>query len=100
MERNLPFTSEHEMFRKAVRDFIADEIVPYYEQWEEDHIIPRELYKKMGDYGFLCPWVPEEYGGVGADILFDMIIIEELARKCALQINPNLPLVRSLLPPE
>jgi Acyl-CoA dehydrogenases len=90
MERNLPFTPEHEMFRKAVRDFISDEIVPYYEQWEENHIIPRELYKKMGNYGFLCPWVPEEYGGVGADILFDMIIIEELARKSVLPVFTQL----------
>lgn len=86
MERNLPFTSEHEMFRKAMRDFIADEIVPYYEQWEEDHIIPRELYKKMGDYGFLCPCVAEEYGGSGADLLFEMIKIEELARVSVMSI--------------
>lgn len=44
----------------------------------------------MGDYGFLCPWVPEEYGGAGADILFDMIIIEELARKSVLPIFTQL----------
>lgn len=90
MERNLPFTPEHEMFRKAVRDFIANEIVPYYEEWEEEHGIPRELFKKMGDYGFLCPWVPEEYGGAGADILFDMIIIEELARRSVLPVFTQL----------
>jgi acyl-CoA dehydrogenase len=81
MERNLPFTSEHEMFRKAIRDFIANEIVPYYEQWEENHCIPREIYKKMGNYGFLCSWVPEEYGGAGADLLYDMIMVEELGRR-------------------
>ncbi|NPV91911.1 MAG: acyl-CoA dehydrogenase [Firmicutes bacterium] len=81
MERNIPFSSEHEMFRDAVRDFIANEIVPHYEQWEEDHIIPREIYKKMGDYGFLCPWVAEEYGGAGGDLLFDMILIEEMGRR-------------------
>lgn len=90
MERNLPFTSEHEMFRKAFSDFVDNEIVPYYEQWEEDHIIPRELYKKMGDYGFLCPWVSEEYGGVGADLLFDMIIIEELAKKSVVPVFTQL----------
>ncbi len=90
MERSLPFTSEHEMFRKAFRDFIANEIVPYYEQWEEEHIISRELYTKMGEYGFLCPWVPEEYGGTGADILFDMIIIEELAHSSVLPVFTQL----------
>jgi len=90
MERNLPFTPEHEMFREAIRDFIAKEIVPYYEQWEDDHIVPRELFKKMGDYGFLCPWVPEEYGGAGADILFDMIIIEELAHRSVLPVFTQL----------
>lgn len=65
MERILPFTPEHEMLRRAFSDFLDNEVVPYYNEWEEKGIVPREVYKKMGDYGFLCPWVDEKYGGRG-----------------------------------
>lgn len=81
MERNLPFTFEHEIFRKAFRDFVENEIVPHYQDWEMNHIVDREAYKKMGDYGFLCPWVEEQYGGSGADFLYSVVIAEEFARR-------------------
>lgn len=81
MERNLPFTIEHEIFRKAFRDFVEKEIVPFYPEWEKNHIVDRDAYKKMGDYGFLCPWVEEKYGGAGADFLYSVIIGEEFARR-------------------
>lgn len=81
MERNLPFTLEHDMFRRTFRYFVDKEIVPNYAKWEEDHMVPRKLFKKMVDHGFLCPWIDEEYGGAGADLLYDFIICEELAKK-------------------
>jgi acyl-CoA dehydrogenase len=81
VERNLPFTIEHEIFRKAFRDFVEKEIVPFYPEWEKNHIVDRAAYKKMGDYGFLCPWVEEKYGGAGADFLYSVIIGEEFARR-------------------
>ena len=81
MERSIQFSSEHEMLRKAFADFLDKEVVPFYNDWEEQCIIPREVYKKMGDYGFLCPWVDEQYGGAGADFLNSVIICEEIARK-------------------
>jgi acyl-CoA dehydrogenase len=80
VERNLPFTLEHEIFKKAFRDFVEKEIVPFYPEWEKNHIVDRDSYKKMGDYGFLCPWVEEKYGGAGADFLYSVIIGEEFAR--------------------
>lgn len=80
MERILPFTSEHEMFRQAFRDFLEHEIVPDYEKWEANGIVDREAYLKMGRYGFLCPWVEEKYGGSAADFLYSVIIGEEFAR--------------------
>lgn len=80
MERILPFTSEHQMFRKAFRDFLENEIAPEYEKWEANGIVDREAYLKMGQYGFLCPWVEEKYGGSGADFLYSVIIGEEFAR--------------------
>ena len=81
MERILPFTPEHEMLRRSFSDFLDNEVVPYYSEWEERGIIPREVYKKMGDYGFLCPWVDEKYGGAGADFLASVVINEEIGSK-------------------
>ncbi len=79
MERTI-FSQEHEMFRKSFRSFVEKEIMPYHEQWEKDGIVPRELWLKAGAQGFLCSWIEEEYGGVGADFLYGMIVAEELAQ--------------------
>ncbi|MGE0862113.1 MAG: acyl-CoA dehydrogenase family protein, partial [Gammaproteobacteria bacterium] len=70
IERKL-FTPEHEIFRDAVAKFIAREITPHHAQWEADGIVPRELWLKAGEAGFLCCAVPEAYGGAGADYLYD-----------------------------
>src|SRR5260370_30551204 len=59
------FSEEHEIFRQTVRRFVDREIVPYHAKWEEDGIVPRELWLKAGAAGLLCCTVPEEYGGVG-----------------------------------
>lgn len=73
------FSEEHDMFRASVRRFIQAEILPQHEEWQKAGITPRSLWLKAGESGLLCPSVPEEYGGVGADFLFSAIIIEELA---------------------
>lgn len=78
-ERNL-FNDDHEMFRATVRKFIEKEIAPFHQQWEVDGIVPRELWLKAGAAGMLCCTVPEEYGGLGLDYLFDVIVFEEMAR--------------------
>ena len=74
------FNEEHEAFRDTVRRFIDKEIAPYHAQWEEAGIVPRELWLKAGAAGMLCCTVPEEYGGLGLDYLFDVIVFEEMAR--------------------
>lgn len=79
IERTL-FNEEHEMFRDMVRRFIDKEIAPYHEQWEKDGIVPRELWLKAGEMGLLCCTISEEFGGVGADYLYDVIVFEELFR--------------------
>ncbi len=79
IERQL-FSSEHDMWRESVRRFVAQEIVPFHDQWEKDGIVPRELWFKAGEAGMLCCTVPEEYGGLGLDYLFDVIVYEELWR--------------------
>lgn len=79
MERTL-FEQEHEIFRSSVRRFIEKEIAPYHEQWEEDGVVPRALWLKAGAAGMLCCTIPTEYGGLGLDYLFDVVVFEEMAR--------------------
>ncbi len=56
------------------------EVAPYHDAWEERGVVPRELWLKAGAEGLLCCTVPEEYGGLGLDYLFDVIVFEELWR--------------------
>ncbi len=74
------YTEEHEIFREGFRRFVAAEITPHAAEWEEARAVPRSLWRKMGEQGFLCPWLPEEYGGLGLDFAYSVIINEELAR--------------------
>jgi acyl-CoA dehydrogenase len=76
----LQYTDEHRMFRDALRRYLAKEVVPHIEEWEEAGIVPREAWKKMGEQGFLAMSVPEEYGGLGADFLYSVIVTEEMTR--------------------
>ena len=73
-------TNEHIMFRDAVREFIRRDIAPYHAQWEKDEIVPRDIWLKAGENGFLCMDVPEEYGGMGIDdYRYLAILAEEMA---------------------
>jgi len=76
----IQYAEEHRIFREAVRRFFEKEVTPHVDEWEEAGIVPRSMWKKMGDQGFLCMDVPEEYGGLGADFLYSVILTEELAR--------------------
>ena len=80
---NLPYTEEHDMLRDTFKKFIDKEIAPYHEQWEKDGIVPREIWLKAGENGFVCPWADEKYGGIEADFLYSAIMIEELVKACA-----------------
>jgi len=77
------FKEDHELFRDAVRRFIKSEITPYHHEWEKVGQVPREIWVKAGANGFLCCNLPEEYGGSGADFLFNVVLHEELARALA-----------------
>jgi acyl-CoA dehydrogenase len=73
------YMEEHMIFRESVRRFYEKEVTPYVEHWEKEGIVPKELWRKFGQQGFLCPWLPEEYGGAGADFLYSVIALEEQA---------------------
>ena len=72
------YGEDHEMYRDAVRRFIAAEVTPYHRQWEADGKVSREVWLKAGAGGFLCSNAPEEFGGFGADFKFNAVFTEEL----------------------
>ncbi|MBV7506274.1 acyl-CoA dehydrogenase family protein [Bacillus sp. sid0103] len=78
--KHLYLNEDHEIFRKSLRKFLDKEAYPFYEQWEEDRMIPRSFWKKMGEQGFLCPDIDEKYGGSEVDWGFAVVINEELER--------------------
>jgi acyl-CoA dehydrogenase len=80
MERIIEFTDEHNQFREMARKFFETEVKPNIEEWEKAHIVPKEVWRKAGANGLLCPDAPEEYGGLGADFLYNIIIIEESSK--------------------
>lgn len=74
-------------FREVFRKFVAREITPYVEEWEKNRSVPREIWRKMGKQGFLCPWLPEEYGGMGLDFRYSVVINQELVRGNGLDVD-------------
>jgi alkylation response protein AidB-like acyl-CoA dehydrogenase len=75
------FSPQHDQFRESVRRFVQTELVPHHAEWERNKIVPRSVWRKAGEVGMLCCNVPETYGGAGADWLYNVIVIEELARE-------------------
>ena len=74
------FTKEHEMFRESLRDFLNKEVKGNIDNWESEQKIPREIWKKMGDQGFLGLTYPEKYGGFDLDFFFEVILFEEMSK--------------------
>jgi len=73
-------SSEHDAFRTVVRRFAEAEIEPHAAEWDRTHAFPLEAVRRMGEMGLFGLPFPEEYGGMGADLLTLCIAIEELAR--------------------
>ncbi len=78
--KSLYFKEEHELFRDSVRKFLQKEVVPFINTWEEERRIPKEIFKKMGEQGYLGLNFPEEYGGIGADFWYSVVFLEEIAK--------------------
>lgn len=75
-----PFSEEHRIFRRAVRRFVDEELNPKVDEWEAAGIFPKELYKRMGELGFLGIRYDEKYGGAGGDIWSTVVFCEEMGR--------------------
>jgi acyl-CoA dehydrogenase len=78
-----PFGEEHQQLRESIGRFVANEIAPHVDEWEEAREFPRELYERCGELGFLGLKYPEELGGQGGDYLHDAVWAEQLARSGA-----------------
>ncbi len=93
------FSKQHDLLRKAVRDFVKKEIKPYADDWEEAGGFPLELFKKMGDLGFTGLCYPEEYGGSDGDVFENIVMIEELCRCGSFGVMVSLGSHNIALPP-
>ncbi len=71
---------EMTLFRDMARRAFEQEVAPHFEQWEKDHLVPRELWNTLGAAGLLAPDVTEEYGGAGTSAHVTLAMIEELSR--------------------
>ena len=75
----MKFTQEHEELRRNLKRFIDQEINPHVDEWEEAEIFPaHDVFKKLGDLGFLGLTKPVEYGGSGLDWSYSMVMAETL----------------------
>jgi alkylation response protein AidB-like acyl-CoA dehydrogenase len=78
--RRTVFNEDHEAFRQTLREFIRAEVVPYYQDWYEAGLVPREFYYKLAELGLFGIEVPEEYGGAGiTSFKYSAVQTEELA---------------------
>ena len=77
---SLYFTEEHESFRQSFKEFLHKEVVPHIEKWEETGTIERFIWKKVGEMGYFGLNTPEAYGGLGLDLFYTVIFLEELQK--------------------
>ncbi len=78
--RRTIFDSDHAYFRDSVAKFFTREMLPQNAAWEAAGEVSRDAWKAMGEQGYLCTLMPEEYGGAGADERFAAILLEEQYR--------------------
>ncbi|MEC8831723.1 MAG: acyl-CoA dehydrogenase family protein [Bacteroidota bacterium] len=74
------FTEEHNLFRESLKDFLQKEVVPHIEDWEESGKIDRAIWKKFGEMGYFGLMTPEAYSGLGLDLFYTVIFLEELQK--------------------
>ena len=73
-------TDLHDLFRKTIRKFLQQHAEPYMDTWEKEKRVPIAFWQTLGELGYLCPQVDEQYGGLGLDFSYNVIISEELER--------------------
>lgn len=74
------FNEDHKLFRRSLRDFLDKEVMPFIDEWEAQQQIPKEIWKKMGDMGYLGLNFPESVGGTDLDFFYSVIFAEEVSK--------------------
>ena len=76
----LAYDADLELFRDNFKRFMNEHVAPYYEQWERDGMMPRSIWRLLGENGYLCVDVPEAYGGYGVPTEYSLMLVEESSR--------------------
>ena len=79
---NFSLTEDQKFIKDAVRDFAEKHIRPHVMEWDESQYFPVDLFKKMGELGFMGVLVPEEYGGSGLGYFEYITVVSEIAKVC------------------
>ncbi len=74
------FTEEHISFRESFKEFLQKEVVPHINKWEKEGTIERFIWAKFGEMGYFGINQPEEDGGLGLDLFYTVIFLEELQK--------------------
>ena len=74
------FNEEHQLFRQSLKDFLQKEVVPHIDKWEAEGAIERFIWEKFGEMGYFGLATPEEDGGLGLDLFYTVIFLEELQK--------------------
>lgn len=74
------FTEEHQLFRESLQDFLQKEVVPHLKEWEANGKIERFIWEKFGEMGYFGLATPEKYDGLGLDLFYTVIFLEELQK--------------------
>jgi acyl-CoA dehydrogenase len=69
-----------EAFRVQLRRYVEAELAPRLDGWRKQGYIPAEVWRAFGEMGFLLPEIPEEYGGPGATLAYQLVVQDEIAR--------------------
>ena len=77
---NFEMSTEQEMLRKTVRQFVDDEIIPYIAKWDAEGGFDAKIWSRLAELGLMGVCVPEQYGGSGMDYNALAIVCEELER--------------------
>ncbi|MBT2161812.1 acyl-CoA dehydrogenase family protein [Zobellia barbeyronii] len=78
--QSMYFTEEHQLFRESLRDFLKKEVVPHIDKWEASGTIETFIWKKFGEMGYFGLATPETYDGLGLDLFYTVIFLEELQK--------------------
>src|SRR4030067_204082 len=84
------FSEAHELFRTHLRAFVLRELAPRADEWERAGLVPREVFRRMGELGYLGIRFGSEYGGSGLDHWYTVVLCEELMRSLSVGIGVSM----------